>query len=100
MKISICYVVINKLTLCEVVLVFPEECDFFYTYYTGVLQSRYELKNIERRGPCISFMTSDPDFYLNFFTDRPNLFDLKNMMIDKFAYSDGGAECEFWEDAC
>lgn len=100
MKFSVYCDVKNTRPICEVIVVFPDEGDLFYDYYLGILQSRGELKNIERRGPCISFMTSDPDFYLNFFTDRPNLFDLRKMTIDKFAYSDGGAECELWEDAC
>lgn len=100
MKILINYDVQKCGSLYEVVVVFPKECEFFYDYYLGILQSRYELKMIQRRGSSISFRTSDSDFYLSFFTDRPNLFDLRKMTIDKFAYSDGGVECEFWEDAC
>ena len=100
MKISINYDISAALKCSEVIVVFPEEGECFYNYYLGILQSRYDLKNIQRRGPCISFLTYTPMFYLNFFTDRPDFYNLQKTNIDKFAYSDGGAVCEIWEDAC
>ena len=98
MKYMIEYDVNEIRNVSEVNVVFPDEGEYFYNYYLCIMQCRYDLSNIERRGRCLSFRTDDPMFYLKFFTDRPNLFDLKNTKVDKCEYSDGGATCEIWQD--